>query len=309
MNVFAIPLLIFFALFLLIGNVWYASRIKDPKKKKIYIVIRVICYSSLIIALFLFGPLFVYSPIKIGYLTKIDNGNKYIYPTNFKVNNKYSANNIDKVINDINYINTNSSFFGKTYPAQFLFVNSRIDMIRLGGNFVGGAGATGIGGTIVLFFDEYISPYIEFQHELTHYYLYKDTQKSASFFPRWFDEGLAMYLSTGGEKGSSESTQYNNIQKWREYGTYESDLSHWDGLLGYLRWQFYDTRKRPYESYFQSDYLISYLIREKGGMDKMKLLIGECQKNQSFEDVFTKTYGENIAAFHQEFLKDVEETT
>lgn len=308
MNVFAIPLIIFLVLILFIYNVYYVLKIKDTKKRKKYILLRTIFYILLTVILFLFGPLFIYSPIKIGYKTKEVNESNFVYPVKFTIHGKYDDNNFERVLYDIYHGLTYyhlDLYFENEYPTQFLFVNSKTEMMRLGGNVVGGSGAMGLGGTIILLFDQFNDPIAssELVHELTHFYLYKNTNKGASFFPRWFDEGLATYISNGGNQRITEYMVSSNVNKWMENSKYESDLSHWDGFIGYLRWQFYDARNKPYESYLQSAYLISYLIREKGGETNIKSLINECRKSHSFKKAFYEIYGQDLESFHSDFIK------
>lgn len=275
----------------IIGFYIELRRSKDKKKtllKNLAIAIPILTI------LFLFGPLFTLSPIKLGHTVVRENGKTMIYPNKLSL----QANEFFEVIEQSE--NIVQQFYEIKVPTQYLLIGSGLDMIRFGGAPLEKAGGASAPGGIFIRNNKIDAGVIT--HELSHRYLSEKTKKLTPYFPRWFDEGLATYLGH-----TSHMERYTNpsvLQESLRNGRYQQNLDYWNGILGYLRWVFPDCKKRPLEVYTQSYFLTHFLIEEYG-QNKIVNLINECQVNSSFEQAFQKTYQISTPEFHQNFLTNV----
>ncbi|PIS16119.1 hypothetical protein COT62_00005, partial [Candidatus Roizmanbacteria bacterium CG09_land_8_20_14_0_10_41_9] len=153
------------------------------KNKQSYIVKNSIATLGIVAILFLFGPLFIISPVKIGYSTLKENTITLFYPKN-------RTSVADDIMMKTKKANSdNKDFYGITFPISVLVAISELDMLRFGiYPYAGGAG-TELGITL----REGKATTNVIAHELSHRNLARLTGKTIPA-PNWFNEGLASYI-------------------------------------------------------------------------------------------------------------------
>jgi len=255
-----------------------------------------------LVSLFLFGPLFLLSPLKLGH-TVIHRGKATIvYPTKLGDEGQQFSEAITQAEARV------GQFYATQFPTRFLLVANSFDMLRYGGNAVGGGGASSPLG-IVVRRDRLDAGVLT--HELSHRYLRLTSAKKSPcralaetglYYPRWFDEGLATYLGDSGYM--ARFTNPETLKQALAEGEYPSDLNYWNGLSGYINWAFKDVKRRPVVIYTQG-YLLVKFLAEEFGEAKLRQLLAEGQLPPSFESTFQKVYGLSVADFHQQFLENL----
>lgn len=243
---------------------------------------------------FLFGPFFPVSPIKIGYQTQKIENKTIVYPKGWEIKYDRFVGLIDKAEENIFPI------YKTQLPVAFLLAKSENDLLRFTG--LRGGGSTGLGGIRIG------SSHMEegiITAELSHYYLFNITERSSIYFPRWFDEGLAIYLGHSGS--TAKFTHPEQLQKLLQDNRYPKSLSYWNGIGGQLRWmkQIF-TGGYVTNMYTHSYFAVRFLIDEYG-VEKLQNLIFEAKTNSSFENAFRKIYGFSTDEFSDLFLNSAQQ--
>jgi len=228
--------------------------------------------------LFLFGPLFGFSPLKIGYQTQKIENKIIIYPCGWEAKKDQFiqlANQAEKNILD---------FYPQQFPVTIILAKNNFDLFRFTGMRGGGNNSLGR----VYISSSYIDEGL-ITAELSHYYLFNTANRSSLYFPRWFDEGLAIYLGHSGS--TAKFTQAETLERLLNDDRYSKDLNYWNGFGGQLRWM-WQIYRGGYVSYMytHSYYLVKFLIEEYG-LDNFYILIDELKTNSSFENAFQGIYG------------------
>jgi len=261
----------------------------NSKDKAAYLVKNSIILFLVILVLFLFGPFFILSPVKIGYTTVEENGVTLIYPEN----KKSEANKIMKLCQEVAF--TNDKFFQIKTTPKILLAVSDFDMLRFGANPKASGASLPWGINVKIS----KASYGVIAHEMSHLTLKQLTGKGSTSFPRWFDEGLASYLG--------KMDYYRNLDQLKldvYENRYQDDLTSWRGLVGLLKWQniiFFDPHRSPSQVYGQSYHMIKYLV-EKYGQEKVDLLL-VTMKVLPFHQAFEKVYGFSEKQFSNEFIE------
>lgn len=126
-----------------------------------------------------------------------------------------------------------------------------------------------------------------FRHELTHILLYRLTGSGRRSVPRWFEEGLAVYLS--GESGFNQipslvlATTLNHLIPLQELAAGFPQESH-----------------AAHKAYAQSGNLIAYLVNQEGARS-LRYLIEEIRRTGDFALAFEITFGKSIPTVEQEW--------
>ena len=269
---------------------------RKSDNKKQYLIKNTFFLALGILFLFLFGPLFVFSPLKIGYQTqKIDN-KTIIYPRGWKTKK-------DQFVQLINQAEKNVlDFYPHQFPVTIILTKNSFDLLRFTGMRRGGNNSLGRVYISSNSMDEGL-----ITAELSHYYLFNTTKRSSVYFPRWFDEGLAIYL--GHQGSTARFTQPEQLEKLVNDQRYSKDLSRWNGIAGQLRW----TKEVKTGGYVTNIYTHSYFavrfLTEEYGMEKLKSLIQKTKMNPSFENAFQNIYGLSTNEFGELFLNSAERYT
>lgn len=123
------------------------------------------------------------------------------------------------------------------------------------------------------------------KHEIAHVFL-ATTFKDFSYdkFPRWLNEGLAQFLSDGGSEIYSYAYQ-NSLQSAFITG----NLIPFSSLAYY----FPSDKDNFSLAYAQSISFVEFLVK-KFGEEKLKILLKELDKNDSFYKSFENVYKENF---------------
>jgi len=265
---------------------------RKSKNKQQYLIKNGLFLSLGILFLFLFGPLFSFSPLKIGYQTqKVDN-KTIIYPHGWETKK-------DQFVQLINQAEKNVlDFYSQQFPVTIILAKNSFDLLRFTGMGRGGNNSLGR----VYISSDYMDEGL-ITAELSHYYLFKTAQRSSIYFPRWFDEGLAIYL--GHQGSTARFTQPEQLEKLLNDQRYSKDLSRWNGITGQLRWM----KEVKTGGYVTNIYTHSYFavrfLTEEYGIEKLKSLIRETKTNPSFENAFQKIYGFSTQKFGELFLSSV----
>ena len=140
--------------------------------------------------------------------------------------------------------------------------------------------------------------------ELSHYYLFKTAKRSSIYFPRWFDEGLAIYLGHSGS--TAHLTRPEQLKNLLNDQHYSKNLTRWNGITGQLRWM-REIKTSGYVTniYTHSYFAVRFLI-DKYGLEKLQTLIYETKTNPSFENAFQKIYGFSTNEFSVSFLNSAQ---
>jgi len=287
--------LLFLILIIIISTPLAVISWRKSTDKKQYLIKNCFYLVLGLLLLFLFGPLFPISPIKIGYQTQKMENKTIVYPKKWEVERDEFVRLIDKTEEE-NIL----PIYKTQLPVTFLLAKNENDFLRFTGLRKGGS--TGLGGIRIG------SSYMEegiITAELSHYYLFNTTKRSSIYFPRWFDEGLAIYL---GHSGSTEKfTHPEQLQKLLKDNRYPKNLSYWNGIVGQLRWmKQIHTGGYVTNMYTHSYFAVRFLI-DKYGMEKLQDLIHEVKTNDSFENAFRKTYGFSTNEFGDFFLNSAQQ--
>ena len=259
---------------------------RTTKNKKKYLTQLFIWLPIIIVILFLFGPLFVLSPIKLGYnAIKKDNVTVY-YPSSKQVMISNIFDSIGVARRD------NFAFYKTSFPTPIVIALSELDMLRFGSNPRGG----GSGNQLVINIRAQRATSNLIAHEMSHRYLAMVVGKSAPAFPRWFDEGLASYLG--------KMDYYKKPEELKtdlSTGRYRDDLLKMNGLTGILRWQLMTLRNDSPGSYYGQSYqMIKYLFDQFGENRVYQFVLS--LKTNKFSDSFQRVFGMTEDQFHQQFV-------
>jgi len=275
-----------FFTFIVVLTVFGWRRSQD---KKNYLIKNIIGLVVALLLLFLFGPLFVFSPLKLGYQTETIENNTVIYPVRWEDKKEQFAQLINQAEKTV------LEFYPQKFPVTIILAKNNFDLFRFTGQRGGGNNSLG-------------RVYISSSHmdeglitaELSHYYLFKTASHSSLYFPRWFDEGLAIYL---GRHGSvAKFTHPEQLQKLLEDSRYPKALDSWNGFGGQLRWmkQIF-TGGYVTHMYTHSYYLVRSLIEEHG-LGKLQAFVNELKTSSSFETAFQEAYGLSTDQFGKQFV-------
>lgn len=259
------------------------------KNKKRYLIQLFIGLPVVIALLFLFGPFFILSPIKIGYST-LNEDNITLY---------YPGQRIDfgremmKQLKEADSYNRN--FYKVTYPMPVLIATSELDMLRFGSYPRGGGTGNELGITI----REGRMPVSKIAHEMSHRNLAMFTGKSIPS-PNWFNEGLASYIGK-----MDYYKKPNELQVDLREGRYAKDILNIRGILGTVQWlKRVDFSKESGVFYGQTYLMVKYLF-DKYGQDKIYDFVISL-KNNDFEKAFIQSFGVTEEQFHQKFINYIE---
>ena len=128
-------------------------------------------------------------------------------------------------------------------------------------------------------------------HELVHLVFDTAVRNPYRFPPRWFNEGLAVYLSEGYGPGDR-----NRVERAASAG----DLIPLTALTG----QFPTDADKTYLAYAESVSAIDHLVRTDGD-DALFALIGAYRDGLTDDEAFTKALGRNLGSFQAGWLKEL----
>jgi len=273
------------ALFVILDSVWGYFKAKSRKK---YLVRLLIELSSVIILLFLFGPLFALSPIKIGYST-LKEGNITLY---------YPGQSIDMARDTMNQLKQadgmNKQFYKTTYSMPIILAGSELDMLRFGSYPYAG----GTGNELSINIRPGRMTTGKIAHEMSHRNLAMLTGKSMPS-PNWFNEGLASYIGK-----MDEYEKPNELQADLREGRYIKDILSMRGILGTTKWILRIRQGQTRVLYGQT-YLMTKYLFDKYGQEKVYDFVVSLKK-QDFEKAFVQSFGITEEQFHQEFINYIQ---
>lgn len=257
------------------------------KNKSFYLKKNLIGLLIVIVILFLFGPFFIISPIKLGYSSLKENNLTVFYPS--------SASNTGKKIFEEakRAIKTNEEFYKISYDTPILVAFTPFDMLRFGSPPE--AGGTGNELGINIRADKTNEGLIA--HEISHRYLALFTKKTPVFsVPRWFDEGLASYLGK-----MDYYKRPKDLKIDLEEGQYHTNITRWQGYYGLIRWlDLTFVNRNPRLIYGQSYQMVKYLFDKYGEEAVYQILL--TFREISFDRAFYMTLGITPEEFHQRFM-------
>lgn len=260
------------------------------KNKKRYLIQLFVGLPLVIALLFLFGPFFILSPIKIGYSTLNEDNITLYYPNN----------RIDAAKDTMRQLKEadsyNKDFYKTTYSMPILIATSELDMLRFGSS----PRAGGTGNELGINIREGRMGVGKIAHEMSHRNLALLVGKPAVAFPKWFDEGLASYIGKLADYKQPQDLQ-DDIKK----GVYAKDIINIRGILGTIQWlRRVDAGREGKILYGQSYLMVKYLF-EKYGQDKIYAFVLSL-KNNDFEKAFVQSFGYTEEQFFQEFTKYIQ---
>lgn len=159
---------------------------------------------------------------------------------------------------------------------------------------VGGQAHSGIRTLFALITSDSISdPWvgIVIPHELVHLVFDTAVRNPYRFPPRWFNEGLAVYLSEGYGPGDR-----NRVERAVAAG----DLIPLTALTG----QFPTDADRTYLAYAESVSAIDHLVRSDG-TDGLFALVAAYRDGLTDDEAFTRALGRDLEAFQAGWLKEL----
>ncbi len=263
------------------------------KNKKRYLIQLFVGLPLIIILLFLFGPFFILSPLKIGY-SALKNDNITLYYPGDRMD---FAKEMMKQLQEAD--SYNKGFYKTTYPMPILVATSELDMLRFGSYPKAG----GTGNELGINIREGRMSVGKIAHEMSHRNLVSLTGKSAITFPRWFDEGLASYIGKMDDYKKPQDLQ-DDIKK----GVYAKDILNIRGIFGTIQWlKRVDFNKESRVFYGQSYLMVKYLF-DKYGQDKVYEFV-QSLKNNDFEKAFIQSFGVTEEQFLQEFTNYIQNYT
>lgn len=270
-------------------DIYRGWRKAKPKDRSGYLVKTSLGTAGVVLALFLFGPFFMISPVKLGYSSITDRGIALYYP----LAQKQKALEISDMARWAR--DQNDQFYQRQTQTTILVATSDIDMLRFGVYPKGNGGGIPWG---VVIRASRATPNI-IAHEMSHKNLANSNllQAGTVTFPRWFDEGLANYLG--------KMDYYLDIPGLREelqpQGRYRRDITNWKGVGGNITWiyhTFYGVGARL--MYGQTYQMMKYLV-DTYGEEKVYQVISLVPR-VSFDQAFTQTIGMTPGAFHEKFI-------
>lgn len=259
------------------------------KNKKRYLIQLFIGLPLIITLLFLFGPLFVLSPLKIGYSTLKDNNVTLYYPGNSMDMAKDTIREL-KQADDMN-----RQFYKTTYSMPVVLAQSELDMLRFGSYPYGGGSGNEL--TVNIRIGRMTTGKIA--HEMSHRNLAMFTGKSIPS-PNWFNEGLASYIGKMEEYRKPDQLRVDLIE-----GRYVKDVLSIRGILGGAMWiKKIQIDKVTSVLYGQTYLMVKYLF-DKYGQDKMYDFVVSL-KAQDFEKAFAESFSMTEEQFFQEFTNYIQ---
>jgi len=262
--------------------------------KRQYLIKNSLYFILGLLLLFLFGPFFIVSPVKIGYQTQKSENKTIVYPRGWEMKKEQFIQVINQAEKDI------LEFYPQQFPVTLMLTKNSFDMFRFTGQKRGGNNSLGY----IYISSSYVDKGL-IAAELSHYYLFNTAKRSSIYFPRWFDEGLAIYLGHSGS--TARFTQPEQLQKLLKDNRYPKNLSHWNGIKGQLRWM----RQIFSGGYITNMYTHSYFavrfLIDEYGIEKVQNLIYEIKTNPSFENVFQNIYGFSTNEFSDFFLNSAQQ--
>lgn len=281
---------IFFALLAVwaVFDIYRGWRKAKPNDRRGYLINTSLGTAGVFFALFLFGPFFMISPVKLGYSSMTDTGFTLYYPST-------RSSRAREIFDMARWArDQNDQFYRRQTQTTILVATSDLDMLRFGVYPKGNGGGIPWG---VVIRDSRATPNI-IAHEMSHKNLANSNVLQAGTipYPRWFDEGLANYLG--------KMDYYNDIPELRDTlkeGRYRRDITDWKGVQGNVTWiyqTFYGVGPRIL--YGQTYQMMKSLFNTYGEEKVYEVI--ERVRRMSFEKAFTQIFGKTPEAFHQEFI-------
>lgn len=281
---------IFFALLAVwaIFDIYRGWRKAKPKNRRGYLVKTTLSTAGVLLALFLFGPFFMISPVKLRYSSIIDRGIALYYPS-------ARGQRAREILDMARWArDQNDQFYRRQTQTTILVATSDIDMLRFGVYPKGNGGGIPWG---VVIRDNKATPNI-IAHEMSHKNLSNTNflQAGTLVYPRWFDEGLANYLG--------KMDYYDDLPELRETlteGRYQRDITGWKGVRGNVTWiyqTFYGVGPRIL---YGQTYQMTKFLFDTYGEEKVYEVVASVRR-MSFKKAFTQTLGKTPEVFHQEFI-------
>jgi len=282
---------IFFALLAVwaVFDIYRGWRREKPDNRSRYLGKSFLGIAAVMTALFLFGPFFMVSPLKLGYASLSDRGVVVYYPSA----HQEKAREILAMAQWA--LDQNDKFYRKETKTKVLVAISDLDMLRFGVYPKGNGG--GIPWGVVVRESRATANIIA--HEMSHKNLANTSFINAGplLYPRWFDEGLANYLG--------KMDYYDKLPELRQElqpgGRYRRDITKWTGIGGNITWiyqTFYGAGARLI--YGQTYQMTKYLF-DTYGEEKVYGLIQRIPQIP-FARAFASEFGMTPEAFHQEFI-------
>ncbi|MBU0978568.1 MAG: hypothetical protein ABIJ03_04435 [Patescibacteria group bacterium] len=285
---------------------------QEAVNKKRYLVLTGIGLLVPILALFLFGPLLLISPLKPGFaqINRGDNITIFYPASNKQIPLKRTADGKHQEAKLISQqeasqmallytqkaVDKNEEFYQVPVNAKVLLVLGETDLFRYGGVMQGG----GTGNEYGIVIDEVFLNEKLIAHELSHDVIRNLLGPINSFkLPTWFDEGMATYIA-----GQNEYLSEGEAKDMLVQGAYVRDLSRWEGFFGHLRWKFTDIRE-PRKTYGQAYLFIKYLFDTYGENKMYQLIVA--MKSASFKRAFEQTLGVTSKMANEQFISSLVE--
>jgi hypothetical protein len=259
----------------------------STKKKSIYLKKNLIGLLIVVIILFLFGPFFIISPIKLGYSSLRKNNLTVFFPSSAPDTGKEIFEEAKRAIK------ANEEFYKISYDTSILVALTPFDMLRFGSPPEAGGTDNELG--IIISEDKANEGLIT--QEISHRYLALFTKKTPIFsVPRWFDEGLASYL---GKMDYYKKPTELKIDL--EEGQYHTNITRWQGYYGLIRWlDMTFINRNPRLIYGQSYQMVKYLFDKYGSEAVYQILL--TFREVPFDKAFYMTLGITPEEFHQRFI-------
>lgn len=285
---------IFFALLAAwaVFDIYRGWRREKPENRSRYLGKSFLGVTAVIVALFLFGPFFMVSPVKLGYASVSDRGVVVYYPSTHREK-------AEEILEMAKWArDQNDRFYRKETKTKVLVAVTDLDMLRFGVYPRGNGG--GIPWVVVVRESRATANIIA--HEMSHKNLANTSFVNAGplLYPRWFDEGLANYLG--------KMDYYDKIpelsKELQPGGRYRRDITNWTGVLGNITWiyqTFYGAGARLI--YGQTYQMTKYLV-DTYGEEKVYGVIRRVP-SISFAQAFAAEFGVTPEAFHREFIDKV----
>lgn len=281
-------------IFLFLLGLWivfdFCRGYKKAKKKKSYLFKNISIFFGAIFLLFLFGPFFLLSPLKIGHSSLKSDGFTLYYPSSQELKGREIFDIAKKARED------NLKFYGKTKNIKILVVFSEFDMLRFGAPPKAGGAGTIFG---VLVRDSKASESV-IAHEMSHKNLSElSNTKTSSKFPRWFDEGLASYI---GKMDYYKTSQ--DLKEDLDKGLYRRDITKWRGISGILQWLNITFIKKDSKLIYGQSYLMVKHLFDMYGQNKVQELVVKAAKSD-FDKSFLSVFKISVDDFHADFIKSL----
>lgn len=271
-------------------DIYRGYRKVKPNDRNRYVVKTSLGIVGVLLALFLFGPFFMISPVKLGYSVITDPGIKLYYPS-------AKSQRAREILDMARWArDQNDQFYRKQTQTTILLATSDIDMLRFGVYPKGNGGGIPWG---IVIRDVKATPNI-IAHEMSHKNLANSTtiQAGTIVYPRWFDEGLANYLGN--------MDYYDDLPELRETlneGRYRRDITDWKGIQGNVTWIYHTFYGVGPRILYGQTYQMMKSLFDTYGVDMVQKLVNLVRRT-SFEKAFVQTFGKSPGAFHQEFIAD-----